>query len=126
VIRSFAVLLAVAMTAGAGDAAAQRARDAWPPELLGRWLDAVEQHSPGEVDSPLIGAAGWSSADLRKLWSDVQVLLDIVANPKHNRFTVAPLEYERRGQRGEPPAVTFRTSGARSSTPSPIGCEPRD
>ena len=111
-IRSFAVLLAVAMAAGATvDAAAQeRARNGWQSELLGQWLDAVERHSPGEIDSPLIGAARWSSTDLRKLWADVQVLLDIIANPKHNRFTVAPLEYERRGQRGEPPTVTFRAS----------------
>ena len=40
----------------------------------------------------------------------MQVLLDIVDNPKHNKFTVAPLEYERRGQRVAPPTVTFRAS----------------
>ena len=111
-IRSFAVLLAVAMAAGvAADAAAQeRSRGGWQSELIGQWLDAVERHSPGEIDSPLIGAARWSSADLRKLWADVQVLLDITTNPKHNRFTIAPLEYQRRGRRGEPTTVTFRAS----------------
>src|SRR5262245_37943298 len=91
---------------GAG-AFEQRSKDGWRPELLEQWLSAGERTVPGSLDRQVIAAAGWSGQDLRKLCVDVQVLLDIVKNPEHNRFVITPLTYE--SKQASRPVVTFKT-----------------
>jgi hypothetical protein len=76
--------------------AAPPARGGWDPARLEQWLDAVERHVPGEVDGPLAGAAGWAESDLRQLWVDVQVLLQVAATPSRTRFTILPMVSETR------------------------------
>lgn len=76
--------------------AAQRGGPEWTPALLDQWVVAVETHSAGRVDPPLTGAARWSSDDLRRLWVEAQILLEIVGDPRRTRFEVEPLVYDRR------------------------------
>jgi tetratricopeptide (TPR) repeat protein len=46
-------------------------------ERLAQWLKAVARHAPGEDDAPLQDTAAWSNADLKDLWLDVNVLVQI-------------------------------------------------
>jgi hypothetical protein len=107
-LRSSAVCLVVVLTGSLSrSVGAAQEGSGWQPALLQQWLTAVEQHNPGESDSALLGAATWSGNDLRQLWDDVQVLLQIAGDPKLSRFRVRPREYETsRAQRGTP-TLTF-------------------
>jgi len=104
------VALAAALGLGLGPDAGggQRASDGWQSSLLEQWLSAVERHDPGEPDTPLLAAAGWSSDDLHKLWIDVQVLFDIVKNPQHSRFRVQGLAYEATASLRNSTTYTFK------------------
>lgn len=93
-MRPAALALALSMAVGVGPGAKARAQDAGPFALLGQWLSAVERHEPGEADTALLAAAAWSGQDLQQLWIDVQVLLDVVRNPKQSRFRVEAPEYD--------------------------------
>lgn len=46
-------------------------------ERLAQWLKAVARHAPGEDDAPLQEAAGWANADLKNLWLDANVLIQL-------------------------------------------------
>ena len=46
-------------------------------ERLAQWLKAVARHAPGEDDAPLQEAAGLANADLKDLWMDANVLIQI-------------------------------------------------
>lgn len=82
--------------------------DSEPFTLLGQWLSAVERHEPGEADTPLLAAAAWSGSDLREIWFDVQVLIDIVGNPSHTRFRVEAPAYEKTPGGRNAMTLTFR------------------
>lgn len=58
--------------------------------LLRQWLDTVELHVPGSVDGPLIGAAGWSGAELDQLWVDTQALAKGALAPGRYNFSITP------------------------------------
>jgi tetratricopeptide (TPR) repeat protein len=46
-------------------------------ERLAEWLKAVARHAPGEDDAPLQQTAGLANADLKDLWVDANVLVQI-------------------------------------------------
>jgi tetratricopeptide (TPR) repeat protein len=46
-------------------------------ERLAQWLKAVARHTPGEDDASLQETAGWPNADLKDLWVDANVLVQI-------------------------------------------------
>ena len=86
------ILLAIALIVPVATAAQPPAPGAgWDPSRLERWLGVVDRHVPGEIDSALLDAAGWSRDELHELWIDAQVLLRAVANPLENRFRVPSL-----------------------------------
>jgi len=90
---AFVLMLSLPVTiAAAPDArAGQDARAGWQSALLERWVAAVVEHAPGQLDGSLQDAARLSAADLRKLWVDIQVVLAIAANPKVTRFPIPPV-----------------------------------
>jgi len=91
-----AVLVCGAMMAawGAQTQAAQREGTGWDSALLQAWVAAAERHVPGDVDGPLADVAAWSGEDLRRLWGDAHVLLDLVVSPRRTRFSIPPLSFE--------------------------------
>ena len=75
--------------------------------LIAAWVAAVEAHVPGELDPGLLGVAALSSEELRRVWGDVQVLVDLVLHPTHTKFTLRPLDYDGALQSGFVPDRTF-------------------
>lgn len=55
---------------------------------LDAWVGVVEAHEAGELDAALRTAAQWSNADLRRLWLNVQALIQLVADPDLAKFRV--------------------------------------
>ena len=110
-----AVVVTLAVAGGVGVAPAPVARAAAhqapevPPRtrMIAQWLAAVEQHVPGEVDAALLGVAALSAEELRAVWSDGQVLIDLVQHPARTKFRVRPLEFEPVPRSGVVPDVTF-------------------
>jgi hypothetical protein len=67
-------------------------------ERLEQWLKAAARHSPGEEDEALTTAASWPNADLKKLWLDVNALVQIIRLPPDRRpskFTVRSEDQKR-------------------------------
>jgi hypothetical protein len=98
-----------------GDLPPADPRSTWDAALVERWLSAAEQHTPGSIDGPLAAAAGWTSAELRRLWVDVQVLLQVVAQPRRSRFEIQSMASDPRpasGSRPASPRVTTRERAA--------------
>ena len=56
-------------------------------ERLHRWLIAVDRHEPGERDDASDEVGGWTNAELRGLWVDVNVFAQVMRNLKLSRFT---------------------------------------
>lgn len=106
-------LVAVAALVGPAPTAAQPpARpDGWDAGRLEHWLGVVDRHVPGEIDSALLEAAGWTRDELHELWIETQVLLRAVAEPQEDRFRVLPLDPDAaiaRRRRGLDPRVEMR------------------
>ena len=59
-------------------------------ERLERWLKAAARHLPGEDDDALEEIAAWPNAQLKQLWIDADVLMQMIHSPGANRFTVRP------------------------------------
>ena len=57
-------------------------------ERLEQWLKLLVRHTPGAEDDALAEAGSWTNADLRSLWIDVKVLVQVSRNPKLSGFTV--------------------------------------
>ena len=57
-------------------------------ERLERWLKAVARHAPGEDDDALAEVAGTPNANLKELWVDANVLVQMMRNVKADRFNV--------------------------------------
>jgi Tfp pilus assembly protein PilF len=57
-------------------------------DRLQRWLKAVDRHEPGEQDDAVAEVGGWTNADLRGLWIDLNILSQLMRNVRLNRFTV--------------------------------------
>ena len=55
---------------------------------LERWLKAVARHNPGVNDDELADVAAWPNADLRELWIDANVLVQIMRHGAAGRFSV--------------------------------------
>jgi hypothetical protein len=76
-------------------------------ERLEQWLKAAARHSPGEDDEALTEAASWTNADLKKLWLDVNALVQIIRLPpdrRPSRFTVRSADQKRVTQVSYKPA----------------------
>jgi tetratricopeptide (TPR) repeat protein len=56
-------------------------------ERLEQWLKAAARHAPGEDDEALTEAAEWPNSDLKKLWIDVNALVQIIRLPPDRRPT---------------------------------------
>ena len=97
----------------------QRGRAEWDPALLQQWVTAVEAHSPGDLDSALVGAAAWTGEDLQRLWTDTQVLLELVVNPGRSRVGIPRMSFdpERRLRGQERMTVTVRSDERESLDP---------
>ena len=54
-------------------------------ERLEQWLKAAARHAPGEDDEALTEAAAWPNSDLKKLWLDVNALVQIIRLPPDRR-----------------------------------------
>ena len=55
---------------------------------LEQWLKALVRHTPGAEDEALAEAGSWSNGELRSLWIDVNVLIQVTRNLKLSRFSV--------------------------------------
>lgn len=55
---------------------------------LEQWLKAVDRHDPGEDDEATEQVGEWSLAELRGLWVDINVLGQLMRNPKLSHFVV--------------------------------------
>jgi hypothetical protein len=67
-------------------------------ERLEQWVKAAARHAPGEDDDALTEAASWPNADLKKLWFDVNALVQIIHLPpdrRSSRFTVRSEDQKR-------------------------------
>ena len=51
-----------------------------------RWLNAVAQHEPGQADDAVAEIASWSSPEMRMLWIDVSVLVQLMRNRIDSTF----------------------------------------
>jgi hypothetical protein len=104
--------LAVALVAPALAYAQPAAgRTGWDAGRLERWLDVVDRHVPGDIDSALLDATSWPRDDLHELWIEAQVLLRAVADPHENRFRIQALDPDvtsARRRRGLDPRVEMR------------------
>src|SRR6476469_7355009 len=97
------LLTSLLIVVAAASAAAQRLRSGAPPvgvpsrevivtpervDRFAQWVNAVDQHEPGERDASLEDLASWSADDLRALWADAQFLAAVMRNLKMNRFSI--------------------------------------
>src|SRR5438445_5869964 len=98
VLFAVALLIATAWPASGG----QMRRSGVPTELsrkvqdvtsdrierLRQWLKAVDRHEPGVEDDEVVAVGGWSNAQLRSLWIDVNVLSQLMRNVRLSRFMI--------------------------------------
>jgi hypothetical protein len=56
-------------------------------ERLERWVKAVDEHEPGEVDEPASEIGRFSDNALRDLWVDAQSLVALIRDRRTNVFT---------------------------------------
>jgi tetratricopeptide (TPR) repeat protein len=59
-------------------------------DRLERWLKAVTLHEPGADDDALREVGSWSNGDLRALWIEVNVVVQLMRNPRRGIFSVRP------------------------------------
>jgi tetratricopeptide (TPR) repeat protein len=57
-------------------------------ERLEQWLKALARHTPGAEDEALAEIGSWPNSELRPLWIDVNVLIQVTRNLKLSRFRV--------------------------------------
>ena len=57
-------------------------------DRLSHWLKAVARHAPGEDDDALADVVGLSNANLKELWIDANVLIQVMRGSKADRFNV--------------------------------------
>ncbi|PYR19853.1 MAG: hypothetical protein DMF94_14200 [Acidobacteria bacterium] len=55
-----------------------------------RWLKAVTLHEPGVDDDALREVGSWSNRDLQTLWIEVNVVVQLMRNPRKGIFSVRP------------------------------------
>ena len=55
---------------------------------LEQWLKAVMRHEPGAIDDAAELIRSWSNSELRALWIDTNVVVQLIRNPKASSFTV--------------------------------------
>jgi tetratricopeptide (TPR) repeat protein len=55
---------------------------------LERWLKATARHAPGTDDNALKEVAAWANPNLRELWIDANVLIQIMRGHGGDRFSV--------------------------------------
>jgi hypothetical protein len=86
-LLALAILITVASTVSAGDRAPQGTAD---PRLdrVEQWLKAILHHEPGMDDAAAARIGTWPNADLRTLWLDVNVLVQMMRNPRGLSFSV--------------------------------------
>lgn len=53
-----------------------------------QWLKAVAQHEPGMDDAATARVGAWTNDDLRTLWVDINVLVQLMRNPRGLGFVV--------------------------------------
>lgn len=61
-------------------------------DILREWLEALQEHEPGQSDAPLLKVARWSNRELLTLRVDISVLYMIVDSPSLRRVTFLPSE----------------------------------
>src|SRR3954469_14591488 len=62
---------------------------------LERWLKAVARHEPGEADADLEEVGAWSNADLKALYLDVNVLIQIARRGHAQDLRFTQMRYSR-------------------------------
>jgi tetratricopeptide (TPR) repeat protein len=55
---------------------------------LEQWLKAVMRHEPGTTDAAAERVSAWSNSELRALWIDTNVVVQLIRNPKAAKFTL--------------------------------------
>lgn len=55
---------------------------------LEQWLKAVMRHEPGTTDAAAERVSAWSSSEMRALWIDTNVVVQLIRNPKATKFTL--------------------------------------
>ena len=70
----------------------QRAESVEPARLdrLERWLVTLVRHTPGVRDEALVEVGSWSNSELRSLWIEVNVVVQLIRNPGKRTFLVRP------------------------------------
>jgi hypothetical protein len=59
-------------------------------DRLERWLKAVTRHEPGADDEALREVGSWTNPDLRTLWIEVNVVVQLMRAPRMGIFSVRP------------------------------------
>jgi tetratricopeptide (TPR) repeat protein len=108
-----AALLLVCAVGAASPSSSAPVAQARPDERIlkvERWLKAVLHHEPGAADEAVAEIGGWSGAELQALWVDVNVLTQLMRNPRLNAFVARTT-----GQRGQrkPPLVAYSSQQSR-------------
>jgi hypothetical protein len=85
---AFGAIGCVVLATIAGAAHQDRGSDDPRLALVRKWVTAVDQHEPGEIDSALLTAGTRSRADLELLLIGVDALFTVVDNPNTRRVNV--------------------------------------
>jgi tetratricopeptide (TPR) repeat protein len=83
-------------------------------DRLERWLLALDHHVPGVRDDAVREVGAWSNDALRLLWLDANVVVQLMRNPKLNRFVVRA--------EGEPGPTAIRFTPGQLRRLQAIGC----
>ncbi len=81
-----AVLAVVLLLVGPGWGRAQTADDR--VTRVEQWLKAVLNHEPGTTDEAAQRVASWSARDIRMLWIDANVTVQLMRDPRKSGFSV--------------------------------------
>lgn len=88
-------------------AAAQAAAQPWDHiSRIDRWVEAALHHQPGSLDDDAVAVASWSNAELQTLWVDLNVLGDLLRDPKATRITIKAADGKMRQVRVTPNELT--------------------
>jgi tetratricopeptide (TPR) repeat protein len=88
-------VIAVASTARGTAAPLQQSDMDHRLVLVEQWLKAVMRHEPGTTDEAAALVGSWSNAEMRALWTDSNVVVQMMRNPRLLTFTM-------QGQRAQP------------------------
>ena len=91
---------------------------------LEQWLKAAMRHEPGTTDDAAARVSAWSNSELRALWIDTNVVVQLIRNPKAAKFTLRA-EGQRTSQEIRYSTVQFHRIRALACAAAGMLAEPR-